>query len=208
MSTDDKPAAKPIEPDVALLMEKLALEFADKPELADQARKLDWMVDILILRGHLTENHRGMIKRIRATKRELIVLSSDPGTVPPVIDVDCASLMHLCHGRCCSFTVPLSEQEVKSGKVQWDLLKPYTLQKSQSTGYCKCVGNDGACTAYDARPRVCRTYDCRGDLRVWIDFDKRIPAPMPADVVPLPQWSQLEHEAADPQYDLLGNLIE
>ena len=141
--TANKPPVNPIEPDAALLLERLALEFADKPELADQARKLDWMIDILILRGHLTENHRGMIKRIRATRRDLIVLSSDPGTVLPVIDVDCASLMHLCHGRCCSFTVGLSEQEVKGGKVEWDLMKPYTLKKDQHTGYCQNVARNG-----------------------------------------------------------------
>ena len=27
------------------------------------------------------------------------------------------------------------------------------------------------------RPIVCRKYDCRHDVRVWIDYEERIPAP-------------------------------
>jgi hypothetical protein len=184
----DTPDANILGPDAAALIERLALEFADKPELADQARKLDWLVDILILRGHLTENHRGMVKRIRATRRDPIVLASDPGTPPPPVDVDCAALLHLCHGRCCSFTVALSEQEVKDRQVDWELLKPYQLKKSKSTGYCSNMDCNGGCTKYEVRPRICRAYDCRGDLRVWLDYEKRIPAPMPNDVVPLGEW--------------------
>jgi hypothetical protein len=30
---------------------------------------------------------------------------------------------------------------------------------------------------YEHRPAICRTYDCRKDPRIWIDFEKRIPAP-------------------------------
>ena len=28
------------------------------------------------------------------------------------------------------------------------------------------------------RPRVCRSYDCRSDERIWLDYEKRIPAPI------------------------------
>ena len=44
----------------------------------------------------------------------------------------------------------------------------------------------GACTAYDYRPSTCRTYDCREDRRVWIDFEARIPAPLPESIRPAP----------------------
>jgi hypothetical protein len=186
----------PLAPDAFALIERLALEFANKPELADQARKLDWLVDILVLRGHLTQNHRGMIKRITAPKRASIVLASDPGTPVPAVDIDCGALLHLCQGRCCSFNVPLSEEEVVGGKVQWDLLKPYQLKKNENTGYCCNVGADGGCSKYQERPRVCRAYDCRADVRVWLDFDKKIPSPMFGDVIPLSEWDE-ESEVAD-----------
>jgi hypothetical protein len=31
---------------------------------------------------------------------------------------------------------------------------------------------------------MCRGYDCREDRRIWLDFEKRIPAPDLAAVVP------------------------
>jgi hypothetical protein len=31
---------------------------------------------------------------------------------------------------------------------------------------------------------VCRSYDCRTDKRIWIDFENRIPAPWPDDAQP------------------------
>jgi hypothetical protein len=30
---------------------------------------------------------------------------------------------------------------------------------------------------HHARPRTCRVYDCRRDPRIWLDFERRIPAP-------------------------------
>ena len=40
------------------------------------------------------------------------------------------------------------------------------------------------CGVYETRPEHCRTYDCREDARVWIDYEKRIPAPLPASIRP------------------------
>ena len=34
------------------------------------------------------------------------------------------------------------------------------------------------CTVHAHRPRVCRSYDCRQDPRIWIDFAARIPQPV------------------------------
>jgi hypothetical protein len=44
----------------------------------------------------------------------------------------------------------------------------------------------GGCTVYDDRPGTCREYDCREDKRVWIDYEKRIPAPLAPEMQPDP----------------------
>jgi hypothetical protein len=49
------------------------------------------------------------------------------------------------------------------------------------------------CTVYDARPIPCRGFDCRGDRRIWLDFDGRVPNPAVTD----PDWPRcLESEPA------------
>ena len=48
-------------------------------------------------------------------------------------------------------------------------------------GHCAALSIeiDGrfVCTIYERRPGLCRTYDCRGDTRIWLDFERRIPNP-------------------------------
>ena len=93
--------------------------------------------------------------------------------------VDCASRVHLCHARCCSFVVELSRQDVEEGGLLWDIEQPYLLRR-EADGLCSHLDRKTqACGVYQNRPAGCRTYDCRTDQRVWIDFEKRIPAPMP-----------------------------
>jgi hypothetical protein len=105
---------------------------------------------------------------------------------PPV---PCGELLPLCKGRCCTFSIALSPQDINEGKLKWDLYEPYALAKDNRTGYCREMRFDGGCSCYDDRPATCRAYDCRDDRRVWIDYDKRIAAPMPDDVIPLGEWS-------------------
>ena len=96
-----------------------------------------------------------------------------PATVP------CDELMPICQARCCKdFHLALSTQDLDEGVIRWDYGHPYRIRKRASDGYC--VHNDPAshgCTAHAQRPRVCRTYDCRTDPRIWSDFDRRILAP-------------------------------
>lgn len=45
-------------------------------------------------------------------------------------------------------------------------------------GYCvHCDPATRGCAIHARRPHVCRQYDCRGDRRVWLDFERAIPAP-------------------------------
>ncbi|MEZ4366263.1 MAG: YkgJ family cysteine cluster protein [Kofleriaceae bacterium] len=136
----------------------------------------------MIARGQLAPGHKRLLGKVRAEGRAPVRLSvlTDKRALPSP-DVDCAALMPLCQGRCCTFTLALSAEDVVEGKLRWELLEPYVLPKAAS-GYCVHVGAGGGCQVYDDRPATCRVYDCREDRRVWLDYERRIPAPMPDHV--------------------------
>lgn len=151
---------------------------------ADLARRFEFVVDLLVQRGLLTAGHRRLIGKIgdaRPTVR--LATFRDKRSLPP-IDIDCAAHLPLCQGRCCTFALTLAAEDVREGRLQWDLLEPYTLPKLPS-GYCVHHDPRSGCTVYDDRPATCRVYDCREDRRVWLDYDNRVPAPMPAGVTPI-----------------------
>jgi Fe-S-cluster containining protein len=89
----------------------------------------------------------------------------------------CDELLHLCEARCCTLTFALSTQDLDEGVIRWDYGQPYLIRQRQSDGYC--VHNHPAshtCTVHAQRPRVCRSYDCRNDVRIWKSYEDRIPA--------------------------------
>jgi Fe-S-cluster containining protein len=93
-------------------------------------------------------------------------------------DVPCAELLPLCKARCCTLSFSLSTEDLDEGVIRWDYGQPYLIRQRASDGYC--VHNDPddrGCTVHRFRPRVCRSYDCRKDTRIWQDFEQRIPAP-------------------------------
>lgn len=158
--------------------------------VAELATALDTLLQILRLREALAPGHLDMIERVRrhaklAREPQLALSTVDDKYAVENSEIDCAALMHLCHGRCCSFNIPLSQQDLDEGKLAWRLREPYLLAQSDA-GYC--VYQDvatGFCGNYEARPATCRVYDCRHDTRVWLDFDAKLPAPMPDGLVTL-----------------------
>lgn len=91
----------------------------------------------------------------------------------------CDELIPLCGARCCQMEFPLSTADLDEGVIRWDYGQPYVIRQRASDGFC--VHNDPTshgCTVHAQRPATCRRYDCRKDARVWIDYDKRIPAPL------------------------------
>ncbi len=95
-------------------------------------------------------------------------------------DVPCAELLHLCKARCCTFYFCLSSQDLEEGVVRWDLGQPYRNRR-RAGGACSHLDPDSfACHVYDHRPAPCRMFDCRGDARIWTDYEQRIPAPIDA----------------------------
>ncbi len=189
---DDLP---PVPDDVIARIEELTARLKDRPEEEEVSRKLEYILDALIMRGQLPESFRRVVSKIRADRGHIVKLAIYPDkyTVENA-DVDCAARIPLCGARCCGFNVNLSEQDVLERKLPFVVEQPYALPRDPATKRCTCAGQDGACTVYDYRPATCRTYSCRDDRRVWIDFDARIPAPMPANLVPDPILSSDERE--------------
>lgn len=93
------------------------------------------------------------------------------------VSIDCESRVHLCKAACCRLSFALSKEDVEEGVVRWDLGRPYFIARD-SVGCCVHLDAETrACGVYGQRPVPCRTYDCRRDERIWIDFDKQIPNP-------------------------------
>jgi Putative zinc- or iron-chelating domain len=158
--------------------------------VAELAAALESMIQILTLRGELAAGHLQMLERVRRHVKVAVEPSlhldptSDKYSMAGV-EIDCASRIHLCHGRCCAYSIPLSQQDLLEGKLAWRIREPYYLPHGDD-GYCSYQDRtSGGCGAYQHRPAQCRSYDCRTDARVWIDFDAGIPAPLAAGLVPI-----------------------
>lgn len=153
------------------------------------------MLDLLLGKGLLTvaefqraraDSEQAMSRRGRRLR---VLLGDDDHRWDafPRPDIDCASLLHLCKARCCTFRFALSRQDLDAGVVRWDYEEPYMI--AQKDGYCAHIDRaTHGCTAYEHRPVPCRLFDCRDDRRIWIDFEQRIPAadPSPDPTPPAP----------------------
>jgi Putative zinc- or iron-chelating domain len=182
-----------IERELAELHEQLRT-MAAQSERAERlavelAAALDAMVTVFQLRGELGPGHLRMLERVRrhvsvAVEPALALDRTADKYAVAGVDIDCDARMPLCHGRCCSADIALSEQDLREGKLAWRIREPYYLPKVD--GYCANQDRStGGCGAYAQRPAQCRTYDCREDARIWIDFEARIPAPLPPGLTPL-----------------------
>ena len=175
-----------VPPELLAMIEKLAADLPSLPDNDEASRRFEWLLDALIMRGSLPQSFRRLAAKIQADRGTKIRLSlvTDKYEVesPPI---DCAARIHLCNARCCSFEVALSPQDIRERKLPFMIDQPYLLPRDPVTKKCACMNNAGACTAYEHRPATCRTYDCREDARVWIDYEQRIPAPLPDSLKPL-----------------------
>lgn len=112
-------------------------------------------------------------------------------------DIDCEARIPLCRARCCTLHFPLSNQDLDERVVKFDYLKPYIIRQRESDGYCVHNSTETrGCTIYHQRPAVCRTYDCRKDKRIWINFEERIPTVDPRlkpKDVPVPDGPPPKH---------------
>ena len=170
----------PISPELVAELTALVEAFGERADHADLARRLEWLIDALILRGQLPPSFRKMASKIRGDRSTVrLAMFRDKYAVESA-EIDCAARIPLCGARCCSFEVTLSAQDVAERVLPFDIMQPYALPRHPETGRCACMNEHGACTVYEQRPGACRAYDCRRDPRVWLDFDARVPAPRSA----------------------------
>lgn len=160
-------------------------------DVADNNVRLDALLEELVSRGVVDLRSLDARKdRIRAREGERagekahVQITGIPNkyALTDLPNIDCEARIPLCKGKCCSLTFALSFQDLDERVIRWDYGRPYVIKQRESDGYC--VHNDATshtCTAYKHRPAVCRTYDCREDKRIWLDFAGRIPAPEAAD---------------------------
>ncbi|MBK9031276.1 MAG: YkgJ family cysteine cluster protein [Myxococcales bacterium] len=94
-------------------------------------------------------------------------------------DIDCAARIPLCRARCCTLTFPLSFQDLDERVVQWEYGRPYQIRRRSDGSCTHCAPDTRQCGVYAQRPAACRIFDCRQDSRIWLDFERRIPAPEP-----------------------------
>jgi hypothetical protein len=151
---------------------------------ADLSGTLKALVETLVARGFLQpeEFERRRQRALdaateRLNERPLVRLGAavDKYALEGLPVIDCASLLPVCQARCCKLSVCLSAQDLDERVLQWDYAQPYQIRRRPEDGYC--VHSDAQskrCAAYGQRPAICRTYDCRKDKRIWVDFEKRI----------------------------------
>ncbi len=131
----------------------------------------------------LDERKRAVAERLAAQMREqgLGVVLQDPEqdkyAFKAEAKIDCASRLPLCRAACCRLPFALSKQDLREGRVRFDIGQPYMILH-ESDGYCShldraCFG----CTIREQRPLPCRAYDCREDKRIWEDFEGRVVNP-------------------------------
>lgn len=158
--------------------------------VAELQQQIETLIEIMVAAGTLKPGHAELIAKLR---RRVEVARKAPVELSSIEDkyevtgepIDCESRLHLCQARCCSYAVTLSRQDLAEGHLTWEIEQPYRLARGPD-GYCGHLGRDSAqCQRYEHRPAICRSYSCRTDQRVWLDFDARIPAPLPASLIPL-----------------------
>ena len=147
------------------------------------------MVDVLVERGVVAGEELADAKRaLDETARRPDGNKDDRSTLPwPAVavrvdsgeevapePVDCATRLPVCQAVCCRLKFALSQDEIERGRVKWDIGHPYVIRQ-ESSGYCS--HNDcgsRSCSIYEDRPRLCREYSCRGDKRIWTDFEHMV----------------------------------
>jgi len=146
------------------------------------------LIELLLEKGLITEEE--LNERKRQVAQRLVEKLEDDGTgvmlQQPEIDkyafeggaqIDCENRVKLCRAACCRLRFALSKQDLEEGVVQWELSRPYLIRRG-SDGYCGHFERDSqSCTIYQQRPVPCRAYDCRGDKRIWADFEKKVVSP-------------------------------
>jgi len=168
-----------------------AAEQRSDAKVAGLLETVDLLVRILAGQGVLNEGHQRLLAKVRERalperRRVRLRLYVDKYQMPNS-PVDCEKRIPICRARCCSFTVEMSRQDLDEGLLLWEIQDPYVLRR-EADGLCSHLDRQTRfCGVYQNRPAACRIYDCRDDERIWLNFEKMIPAPIPESFPPPPE---------------------
>lgn len=150
------------------------------------------LIDLLIAKGVISARELDERKQVARVQQE----QRDARTVLPLLgeaedkyavvspEIPCSENLPLCRAACCRMVFYLTRQDLDEGVVRWEYAQPYRIR--QNDGVCVHYGRPHqGCSIYAQRPAVCRGYDCRGDKRVWDDYEKRIPAAAVQELPPI-----------------------
>lgn len=138
------------------------------------------IIDILTQKGvtppiELTEAVRKVREEMLASgeiSNPGISLRNDKPDDKEFVPVNCEERMHVCKAVCCKLDFTLSAEEVESGKIKWDLGRPYFVRQNPNSCYCTHVESSTLkCGVYDDRPSACKKYSCAKDERIWKNFE-------------------------------------
>ena len=88
------------------------------------------------------------------TPKVMLARSEDKYSSKDIVVIDCASRIHICKAKCCTFHFYLTDQDLDEGIVRWDHGRPYWIRK-QEGGYCvHCEPGTWRCRIHQYRPYV------------------------------------------------------
>jgi Putative zinc- or iron-chelating domain len=137
------------------------------------------LLDEESLRQRRQEVERALTNRIEERGLGLFVNdgAEDKYQIVSPPGINCAERISLCRAACCTYRFPLSRQDVEEGIAQWHFGQPY-WNRVDERGYCVHHEQErGICSIYQNRPAPCRSFDCRNDRRIWLDFDAMVVNP-------------------------------
>lgn len=183
MADDDDPATR-MDLEGALRFVHV-MGMQTKADVFETSSRVLALLEEMIAHGQVDlPSYEARRERIRAQQQAQMTKQSTV-TVAPSVDkykltnlpeIDCVALLPLCKGRCCKLSFPLSFQDLDEGVIRWEYGRPYLIRQRASDGYCVHSSAEKTCGAYEHRPSVCRSYDCRNDKRIWESFEQKIPA--------------------------------
>ena len=160
------------------------LGFTNQQEIRENRVLLQALAELLvgkgILRLHELEERKKQVadyfeQQDQRPKVHLVV-TEDKYTPETTSPVDCENRIHLCKACCCKLWFALSVQDLEERIVRWNYAQPYAIAQGED-GYCvHQEERTGAyrCGVYGNRPLICRTYTCKDDKRIWLDFEGRV----------------------------------
>jgi Fe-S-cluster containining protein len=138
------------------------------------------IIDLMAQKGLVTPEE--ITEAVQQVRQELVekqeaahpglALRVDGESDDEYTPVNCEERWHVCKAICCKLDFALNAEEVESGKIKWDMGRPYYIRHEQS---CFCTHlnlKTKQCGVYNNRPAVCKKYSCAKDTRIWKDFDK------------------------------------